>query len=67
MWYKHYPTSSIWTIIVEWLGSEPMDQECDSGEGIMKSDEEMGRDKPSVAGSINHNHYSSEYYNIFMI
>lgn len=37
-----------------------MDLDCDSGEGIMKSDEEMGRDKPSGAGS-NHNHYTSKY------
>ncbi|XP_068893598.1 KH domain-containing, RNA-binding, signal transduction-associated protein 2-like isoform X3 [Tenebrio molitor] len=32
--------------------------DCDSVEGIMKSDEEMGRDKPSGASSANHNHYS---------
>lgn len=53
-------TRKLRIIIVEWLGGEPMDLDCDSGEGIMKSDEEMGRDKPSGAGS-NHNHYTSKY------
>lgn len=49
--------------IVEWIGVEPMDLDCggESVGGIMQSEEEMGREKPSGAGAANHNHYTSKF------
>ncbi|KAF5274117.1 hypothetical protein FQR65_LT04515 [Abscondita terminalis] len=45
--------------IVECLGEEPMDLDGDSEE-IMKTEEEMTRDKPSGTSTANQNHYSSK-------
>lgn len=42
-------------VIVEWCRSEPMDLECE--QTLMKSDDEMGREKPSGTG---YNHHKSK-------